>query len=38
MAKTTKSAKRIECLKAWMQENKFPKVKLTTSNTTYGKH
>lgn len=28
-----KVSKRIECLKAWMTENKFPKVKLSTSNT-----
>lgn len=39
MSKTTKSTPRINCLKAWMTENKFPKVKLTTTQpTTYGKH
>lgn len=33
MSKTTRAASKIACLKAWMTENKFPKVKLTTSNT-----
>jgi hypothetical protein len=34
-----KMSKRADCLKAWMTENKFPKVKLTTTQpTTYGKH
>ena len=28
-----KMSKRVEALKAWMTENKFPKVKLQTSNT-----
>lgn len=28
-----KMSKRAECLKAWMLENKIPKVKLLTSNT-----
>lgn len=31
MSKTSKAAKRIEALKQWMQENKFPKVKPTTT-------
>jgi len=39
MAKTSKTTVRVACLKAWMTENKFPKVKLTTTQpTTYGKH
>lgn len=33
MAKTSKTTVRVACLKAWMTENKFPKVKLQTSNT-----
>jgi len=38
MAKTSKTTVRVACLKAWMVENKFPKVKLQTSNTlSYGK-
>lgn len=32
MAKTSKTTVRVACLKAWMVENKFPKVKLQTSN------
>lgn len=39
MAKTPKTTVRVNCLKAWMTENKIPKVKLSTSNilTNYGK-
>lgn len=40
MSKTSRATVKINCLKAWMTENKLPKVKLTTTNTlsTYGKH
>lgn len=39
MAKTSKATVKINCLKAWMTENKFPKIKLTTTQpATYGKH
>jgi len=34
MAKTSKAAKRIECLKQWMIQQKLPKIKLSTSLTT----
>lgn len=38
MAKTPKTTVRVNCLKAWMTENKFPKVKLNTQIlTNYGK-
>lgn len=39
MAKTSKATVKINCLKAWMTENKFPKVKLQTTNilTNYDK-
>jgi len=33
MAKTSKATVKINCLKAWMMENKIPKVKLSTSLT-----
>ena len=33
MAKTSKTTVRVACLKAWMVENKFLKVKLSTSKT-----
>ncbi len=39
MSKTSRVTVKINCLKAWMTENKIPKVKLTlTQPTTYGKH
>lgn len=38
MSKTAKTAIRVQCLKAWLAENKFPKTKLTTTQPiNYGR-
>jgi len=38
MSKTAKTSTRVAALKAWMAENKIPKVKLTTTQPiNYGR-